>query len=624
MSLGSHPLFKVLHKTAILKPEQPLKVGQMIPGRIVNLLPGQRAMIQVGNRQFQAQLEVPLKDGERYMFQVTSTDDTLKLKMISTQATPSGRRDSFHLLRQLGIKATKDNVDFFLQLIKQGSMFTISDLTNAFEILQRHKGTIDANETLLQMFQKQMPIKTGVFEALMARQTLSLTDQFAKMYDHLSRSKAPVQKQLVDLLGLVSGKQRSRSFQEAAATKLLSESSQGTDTTFSLFKQAGVIANDVNYEQYRRSFLRAFSTRGGSGLDIELIVRNYISTRKSIPFLPSSHQAETALRRLFEQQLPLSSRENNVLVEWSKQLKGGITGSQTLSDTLINKIQANHQSIIQSGVFDKLVPFLGSHTTSILSQGSNHLPGSTEPTLKALSSLETLLAKQVPDTSKAALIEWAVRTNTLQSNRGSKETILAKMKMMHLLSGINHESNVKKQLAKGEQTLNEGTIKALLLQNMQEHPSLRQDAMRQLVQLLNGVQLTSHQEMGQMLQLALTFPGDLLNVNKDIHLNMEGKKNKKGEIDPDYCHIMFFLDLEHLQETVIDLSIVERRVAVTIYNQMEAAENLISEHKSALTSGLLELGYELTSVKVLQSSHQNKPIQTSQINKEHKGVDIRI
>ncbi|UOR12741.1 hypothetical protein [Halobacillus amylolyticus] len=92
MSLGSHPLFKALYQTAVRKREQPLQVGQMIPGKIVELLPGQRAMIQMGNRQLQAQLEVPLKDGERYMFQVTSTGGSaLKLKMISSQAPPQAQ-----------------------------------------------------------------------------------------------------------------------------------------------------------------------------------------------------------------------------------------------------------------------------------------------------------------------------------------------------------------------------------------------------------------------------------------------------------------------------------------------------------------------------------------------------
>ncbi|UOR12740.1 hypothetical protein [Halobacillus amylolyticus] len=527
------------------------------------------------------------------------------------------------MLKQLGLTATKGNVDFFMQLIKQGSTFTKSALTDAFQILQQHKGTVEANQTMLQMFQKQMPIKTGVFDALMARQTLSLTDQLSRVYEHLSQSKDPLQKQLVNLLGLLSGKQLSRSFQEAAATKLVSEASQGRKSTFLLFKQAGVIPNHVGYQQYKQSLLRTFHPQAGLEFDAQSTVRNHSSMGKSVPFLPSSHQAGTALRRLFEQQLPLSSRENNVLAEWSKQLKRIITSSHTVPAS-INKFHANHQSILQSGVFDKLTPFLGSHTVSILSQGSNYPLGSAETALKALSSLETLLAKQVPDTSKAALTEWVVRTHTSPSNMGRKETILAKMKMMHLLSGINYESTVKNQLAKNGQIVKEETVKSLLLRNIQDHPSLRQDSARQLIQLLNGVQLTSHQETGQMLQLALTFPGDLLNVSKDIHVNMEGKQNSEGEIDPDYCHIMFFLDLEHLQETVIDLSIVERRVSVTIYNQMKEAESLVLNQKSALASGLLELGYELTSVKVQQSSDHNQSSQTSRANKGHKGVDIRI
>ncbi|MFD2925507.1 hypothetical protein [Halobacillus naozhouensis] len=624
MSLSPSPLFKAFHQTAALKSEQPPKVGHIVAGRMVKQLPEQRALVQVGNRQFAVQLEAPLHQGKRYLFQVTAVGDVLTWKVLSEQAAVIKPNAIGSLLKQLGVRATKRNTDFLLQLMQQGVSFTKKDLSFAFHTLQKHKGSSMATETLLHMFRRQLPIKPGVFSALMTRQSMSLTDQLGRIYEQLLQSKEASQQRLPDLIGLLSGKQTAHSFKEEALTRLLSDMEKGNKTTFLLFKQAGIVGRQVSFEQFHKSFQRLIQPHMKAGQVRETHVKNLINSGISIPYTSSGQQAEADLQKLFAQQLSLSTKELMMVREWSKQLGRAFTKEQLADSSGQSRLQTQFQALSLAGVLKKLAPYLGSQTMEVLSDISQNPSTSSAKTSHALTALESMLSRQVPDSMKAALVEWMVRLQTLQANMGGKETFLAKIKLMHLLSGINHESHVKAGLQGQNHSTQEETVKSMLLQHVQENLSKSYDTARQLIQLLSGIQLVSQQETGQMLQLAFTFPGDLLKLDQDIQMNMEGKKNKDGEIDPDSCHIMFFLRLKNLKDTVIDLSIVERRVAVTIYNQMEAAEPIANGHKTMVKDGLEKLGYELSSLRVKQSNEQHDVQQSSSPHHDYKGVDIRI
>ncbi|WP_079529830.1 hypothetical protein [Halobacillus hunanensis] len=624
MSLSSSPLFKGLHQTAALKSEQPPKVGQIIAGKMVKPLPDQRALVQVGKRQFPVQLEASLQQGKRYLFQVTAVGDVLTLKVLSKQTAEYKPQAIASLLKQLGVKETKGNADFMLQLMQHGVSFTKKDLSFAFQALQHHRGNRAAAETLLHMFQRQLPIKQEVFAALITHQTTSLTDQFVQIYDQLRQSKEPVQRRLPDLIGLLAGKHPGRTFKEEAFTRLISDMEKGNRTTFLLFKQSGIVNKQVSFEQFQHSLKHLIQPHMGAAQSTETLVKNLISSGKSIPFTGSGPQAEAALQKLFAQQLPLTSKELTLVREWSKQLHTVYLKEQLPGGSTQSRLQTQFQTLSSAGILEKLLPFIGQQLLDTLTEASQHPSPNSDRTLPALAALESTLSKQVPDLAKTALLEWMVRLQTLQANMGGKEVMLAKIKLMHLLSGINHEAQVKAGLQGENQLAKEETVKSMLLQHVQENPTKSHDSIRQLIQLLSGIQLVSQQETGQMLQLAFTFPGDVLKVDQDIHINMEGKKNKDGEIDPDSCHIMFFLRLEHLRDTVIDLSIVERRVAVTIFNQLEVAESIANHYKKMLKDGLEKLGYELSSLRVQQTSEQQQVQQISASRRDYRGVDIRI
>ena len=71
-----------LGNTQATQPMQ-MKEGQLFHGKIQQLFPGEMAEVQIGNQKLHAKLEVPLKAGDSYYFQVKSTQPELQLKLIS-------------------------------------------------------------------------------------------------------------------------------------------------------------------------------------------------------------------------------------------------------------------------------------------------------------------------------------------------------------------------------------------------------------------------------------------------------------------------------------------------------------------------------------------------------------
>lgn len=55
---------------------------------------------------------------------------------------------------------------------------------------------------------------------------------------------------------------------------------------------------------------------------------------------------------------------------------------------------------------------------------------------------------------------------------------------------------------------------------------------------------------------------------------MEWKNEKDGKIDSNYARILFYLNLEALKETVIDMQVQNRIVSIYVYNELEGLDVL--------------------------------------------------
>jgi hypothetical protein len=110
-------------------------------------------------------------------------------------------------------------------------------------------------------------------------------------------------------------------------------------------------------------------------------------------------------------------------------------------------------------------------------------------------------------------------------------------------------------------------------------------------------------------------------------MQWEGHKREDGQLDASYCRILFYLTLERLEETIVDLQIQNRVVTISIFNEKAKPKILLELLYPALKKALGEYDYQLLSVSWKQISdiqeEKGKPSFQQPIV-GYQGVDLRI
>ncbi|MCJ8006248.1 hypothetical protein ACFFF5_04040 [Lederbergia wuyishanensis] len=286
--------------------------------------------------------------------------------------------------------------------------------------------------------------------------------------------------------------------------------------------------------------------------------------------------------------------------------------SQNLEEGLqIIKLMSQRNLPYNEGVFK-----------SLIASGNND---STEHLLKTLQASLILEENQLDSTGKEILKllkSWDVEI--LPNNR---ENALLLLKQSLQRTGIFYE-NTLLDSEQNHELLKE-SMKPLLVQFLQESQSIQSESKsiaEQLLFRMNGFQLLSS-ENGPIHHLLYEIPIKLGDYPSEIAMQWSGKRTEDGKINSDFCRIIFYLDLEHLKETMVDMQVQNRIVSVTILNSSEELKNLSTDMLPAVISGLKELDYRLSSINFKTPDNYNK--QDSKKNRYHSkqsynGVDIRI
>ncbi|MFE5428029.1 hypothetical protein [Peribacillus simplex] len=174
------------------------------------------------------------------------------------------------------------------------------------------------------------------------------------------------------------------------------------------------------------------------------------------------------------------------------------------------------------------------------------------------------------------------------------------------------------------------TLKPLLLKLLNEQiPASIKEMAEQILNRITAQQILS-QENGPIQNLLLTLPLNLGSIQTDLTLQWSGRKTKDGKIDPDYCRVLFYLELERLKETVIDMQVQNRIIKVTVINGHGAVlEEAAGQYLDILRENLGKMDYRLSGVSFVKPVNEKerdlrvKPIPFSEAG-PYSGVDIRI
>ncbi|MFD1018165.1 hypothetical protein [Thalassobacillus hwangdonensis] len=614
-----------------------LKEGQILSGKILKLYPNNTASVRVGSQTVQAQLEASLTLGKSYLFQVQGGKQRLNLKVLTEQSVQASGRGIEHLIAQLGLKLTKEHKLLLENLLSRSIPFKKSELSQAVQLLKQSTDTSKAVKVLMQIFERQLPVRPSTYYALLAREASSLTMQLSELSNTLNQkgSLSSTEQKLLHSLSLLSGGKEVGSLKAAASATIINDLSKGSKASFDVLVKAGTVKAEA-FPVFREEWLNR-AQKANIPLTGNLTA---IEAERSLAQQKLPEVQGESLKQLLDRQIPLNSKEWKALDQWIAGLRKAIEGSANSSPATVNRFHFSDQYLFKNRTFDKIVRGLENYTSSQMNElrdtalnllkDQKNLNASMNAKLGGfIQELQNFLSKQLTHSEKQVLYRWVSSMSTDGGTSiGKNQSMLANMHMLLQHSGIHDEAGIQAMMNQNTNVQQEVSLKGWLLNYLNDTPEIvKGDRFQQMIHLLNGIQLTAHSEQNQMTQLSFVFPGNMLGSDSDIHMNVEGRKNEKGEIDPDTCHILFYLDLDRLEETVIDMNIHERHVSLSIYNMSPDKVVLTSSMKESLSDGLEKLGYQLKSIQVhpMDSTPSTNQIGASISDSQRfKGVDLRI
>lgn len=569
-----------------VSPPQVLKPGQIILGKIEKLFKNNHAQIKLGNRVMIAQIESPLKVGEHYYFQVKSLSNRIHLKVIHQTLHPN-----IHgLMNYLNINDHQTNVNFVQFLIKHKIPFEQKQVSQAVKILNQINNKEIAQNILRYMISENLPITNSIFQGLYAIHTKQLSDQLHSFLHQLNQRANPsyIEQLLMNRIQSMVGTSNIKQF---FVSQIIYEVMENKHQMYHLLKATGLI-DQINYSHWKSEWKMQIHHHSGSNERLPLNLNVETSLEAILHMNNNHHDIKQLARKLLSQ--------------W---------------DDMISKT-TTHQNILPNQKFTRFKQELNHYLSPLLPNTNiqdvfENLQNNHSELGNMLTILQTLANEQTYRYVEDLLLYVNMQETSV------KNLFLNQFQKMLFHTGLADENIM------ANATFNQSfpSIKSMLIQYIQQNNASNNEQAQQLLHIMNGLQLQSIHETNSFIYASLQIPGEKLHLNNDLQLEFESKKTEDGKINPDYCRILFYLELTNLDETIIDMHIQNRYISITVYNDQEKLKEKCILFQPLLKKSLKNYNYELTSVTVkpLQEksvTDQMKPMQNNKISFE--GIDYRI
>ncbi len=574
--------------------QQKLRPGQIIQGKILKIYPDNKAQIQLGSKNLIAQLEASLSIEGRYHFQVQSSEETIHLKVLGEELQSQSKSVAWNLIEQLGLKTTKSNIALVNKIISQGISFDRTQLKNALQLLDtiKHKGP--AQQELVEMIKRNLPITENVFNALNSKNSTDLTTQMRELLKQLKPSTDLTFKMEQIINPPVSEK-------VSLTRQINADNTSNRQQIFQVLKSVGLLDKAVDFATWKSAW----------GQPKAILEKNGTSTHSldmKIPFHLNTNVIVKAMEQVVLNKQALVTHSEEILNLFENKLR-----QKVVADTVLTQKEFTD---LKEQLFQKITPHLSAaseQSIRVLSNNSLHLE-------HVLSVLKTFSDQRTYTQLTTALS--SIKLDNLFTNASPKEQFLQQINQVLQYTGLSYENNIATNLKEDNKS-----IKSMLLQLLQHSDGTIQEKAGQLLHFINGMQLNSVNESANFIQASMQIPAEKLGLTKDMELEFESRKTADGKIDPDYCRILFYLNLEHLKQTVIDMNIQKRSVSVTIYNdEYPKLKDYTQSIQPVLSQGLDALNYHLSSIhfKALQEQKKTGTDRIKPYQSSYQGVDYRI
>src|SRR5690625_2956832 len=590
-----------LTSTAKLSEPHVLRPGQIVQGKILKLYPNNKAQIQLGSQKMTAQLEASLTTGGQYHFQVQAIDDVVRLKVLGEQVLNQLQENVQNIMQQLGLKTT---VLLMQELIKEKIPFRKDQLVKAFQLLEEAKNKLQAQEVLKEMIARKRPVTATVFNALYTKRTSGFTEQIQSLLKQFNLSETARYRNIRNQLQqMVNQPLQSKA---ELIKRIITEATNNNQQFFNLLKATGMIESSLDFTSWK-SQVSAYAEQNNLK---RLNISNHDVSALELPLKLKETEVRQKLEQVVDNKAKLSHEAQKLMQKFGKEIH----------ETVINNspLDAKEFALLKQQIIKKLLPLLAKTKQNTI---TNRLQNTPTAIRQLSQNLQTLVDRQTYQTEVQFLKHMKQSEAFLTMT--PKEQFLTHLKQVLLFTGLTYENLVKQDLVQQQSE----TVKSMLIQMIQQHDGINLERAQQLLHFINGLQMQSVNETSNFIQAGLQIPGGKLSLNNDLRLDIEGEKTENGMVNPDHCRILFYLDLKNLKETIIDMHIQKRTVAVTIFNDEERLETDSHFLQPMLKEGLATLDYHLTTVTIKSLQQVDKPAkkQMSPINQQsYQGVDYRI
>lgn len=616
----------------ILAQNQPfiLKKGQVLHGTIKKLYPDQIAEVQVGGHKLLAKLETPLKAGDSHFFQVKNISPQAELKVVSGPMSSSSTmgQQIDQLLDSMNLPKTADMQQMLSHLIKEQVPVSREILVQAQNLLNSNGAiTKETLATLQKMIEMKMPITKDVFLAILQG---SKTSGFSQLIDVFSEmlSKEPTVTNHTKTAIIQNIEKIAKPFESQVGGLILSRVIQTLSSetqpiasklhALNLLKESSILSKQATLSNWQDTVLS--QNRNTMPTTSPRLAGQVIQTVQSMDKEHTTTILNQVKSWLDHESFLNQSQKNDIFA-------------------LLNRFESLPKQSQNVELFVKQLNelLLKSYSNTLTHQPINNANGVTQllslihsDVLGNESMLLTNLGK-VANGSTTTQIQQMVQEAEQQIKATlDGQTILQAMKSVLKSLGISYESALNEKFIDIDQISN--LLKPQVLSLIQDSTISQplKEAGEILLARMNGLQLLSG-ENGHQHQIVMQIPLQFFGRSMDATLQWNGRMAENGKIDSNYARILFYLDMQSLKETVVDMQVQNRIVTITLYNENDNLQTVAEPLQILLKNRLVEKNYILSGI-FFKSFENNSTDSGSKMIKKEKnedvarfnGVDLRI
>jgi hypothetical protein len=567
-----------------------LQEGRVLYIKVHKLLGNDVAEVSANGQRFVARLEAPLKAGGRHWVEVKQTENGVSLQLIPSQSG-DGEDIASKLLHHLSISTReKEMTSLVMGLVKNKIPIHKEMLVFA----ERHVLGKEASfnvKLIVEMAKRNLPFTDRIFTSMKSGEKgdfISMLDTLSSKLSETGRDKGTLH--LLQKLQKPIRMNISENLVIKALTGLADSSQTFSNRLahFDLLKSLGFFSNEAVMHQWKEGITRMIlggetseGKRNGKG---ELL-------HGTSPHLRSAENLRNELNQL-------SAKIGN----GAESLKA----TPSLVEKWLNTL---------TGYKDE--------ASELAAKQLVGLAGKEKLVEVNLTKLEQRWGKGVPSSNQEKIFQQLHHQTVLELTQQLRGDELAKvLKRVIGDFGINYEA----QLHKGYE-IHGQTLKEHLIGLSQHHPVSDIRQLADDIVLKMNHQVLQSQDHSPFLTIVQQFPLYLFGQNTDITLQWTGKEKEKGVIDGDYCRVLFYLNLEGINETLIDMQVQNRVISLTVWNDHPSVEAISQSFIPDLKEGLEKLDYQLSTLKVKapdKHARLSEKIVGDQTNRTFSGVDVKI